>query len=136
MVRLVVAALLSVTLMGCQGEQGPAGAPEGAVSNRYCRRSENNYFYQYQVVRFTSGDVEAICSVADVAAQHSSTIYYRSGDTGTTTAECWLYYDVDTVSGGYWDFRADAPGERATYYDATSGSNGFVMTFAVGDCSG
>jgi hypothetical protein len=140
MVRFAVAALLSMSLVACQGEAGPpgpAGPVEGATSNRYCSKTLNNLTYQYQVVRWASGDVEAICSIATVADERSGMIYYRSGDTGATTGSCWLFYDVDTASGGYWEFRADAPGERATYHDASSTSfDGFVLSYAAGDCTG
>lgn len=136
MVRFVLAALLAVTLIACQGEQGPPGPAEGAVSNRYCNKLNNNLLFEYQVVRFASGDVEVICSITDVATEHTAVTYYKAGDTGTTTGLCRLGGDFDVANGGYWDFRADSPGERATYYDAGSTSNGFVLTFAGTDCVG
>lgn len=149
MVRWVVAALLSVSLVACQGEQGPPGAPgptgptgpsgtvEGAVSNRYCSKLLNGYYtFQYQVIRFASGDVEAVCSIDTAADQRSGTVYYRSGDTGTVTGACWVFYDLDTASGGFWRFEANAPGERATYQDGTSEWNNWVLSYAAGDCSG
>lgn len=157
MVRLAVAVLLSVSLLACQGEQGPpgpagpsgpsgpggpsgpsgpSGPAEGALSNRYCTKTLNALVYQYQVVRFASGDVAASCSIATIADQRSATIYYKSGDTNTTSGACWLFYDIDTVSGGYWEFRADAPGERATYHDGTSDWNNWSLNYASGDCTG
>lgn len=133
MVRFVVVALLAGTLVACDGEQGPA---PGAVSNRYCSQLDGNLLLEYQVVRFPSGDMQVICSITDISSEHTASIYYRAGDTGTATALCRLGYDFDVASGGYWDFRADAPGERATYSDAGSAWNGFVATFAGTDCVG
>jgi hypothetical protein len=136
MVRSVLAALLAVPLVACQGEQGPPGPGAGAVSNRYCTKLSNNLVFEYQAVRFASGDVEAICSITDVAAEHSSVTYYRSGDSLAAAAVCWVGYDASTPSFGYWEFRADAPGERATYHDEGSPSDGWVLTFATTDCTG
>ena len=142
MVRFVVVALLAGTLVACegeqgpQGEQGPAGPAPGAVSNRYCSKRSNNLLYEYQVVRFTTGDLMATCSVADIVSEHSSTIYYRAGDSGTATGLCWVFYDADVPNGGSWNFRMDAPGERAVYNDPTSASHGYVLTFAAEDCVG
>lgn len=142
MVRVAVAALLSVSLVACQGEQGPAGpagSTQSAVSNRYCSKTYSTgggpIVYQYQVVRFASGDAEAICSVTSYTEDRSFTIYYRSGDTGTVTGECWVYYDVDVANGGYWDFRADG-GERVTYHDTGSASDHWELAFAAADCTG
>jgi hypothetical protein len=146
MVRFVLAALLSATLVACQGEQGPpgpagppgpTGPPVGAVSNRYCWKATGGLLLQYQLVRFASGDLDVICAVSTVGAEYTATMYYKAGDTGTGTGLCRLFYDFDTANGGYWDFRADAPGERTTYVDPTSTQwNGWSYTFAAADCTG
>jgi hypothetical protein len=135
MVRFVVVALLAGTLVACGGEQGPPGPAPGAVSNRYCSRLDSNLLFEYQVVRFSSGDLQVICSITDISSEHTASIYYRAGDSGTATALCRLGYDFDVANGGYFDFRADS-GERATYADAGSSSNGWVVAFAGTDCVG
>ncbi len=139
MVRLAVAALLSISLVACQGEQGPAGSTQTAISNRYCSKTYTTaggpLIFQYQVVRYASGDVDASCSVASYTDDRSWTMYYKAGDTNAAAADCWVYYDVDVANGGYWDFRADG-GERVTYHDTGSASDGWQLTFAANECTG
>lgn len=136
MVRLFLAALLLATAVACEGEQGPPG-PSGAESNRYCNRLTGGLLLEYQAVRWASGDVMVVCSITDVTSEHSATTYYRAGDTGTGTGLCRLGYDFDLpYDGGYWDFRYDAPGERATFSNPRSDWDQFVVTFAAGDCVG
>jgi hypothetical protein len=40
---------------------------------------------------------------------------------------------VDTFSGGFWEFRRDG-NLRATYSDAGSASDAFVVTYLAADC--
>jgi hypothetical protein len=87
--------------------------------------------FWYQVVDYTSGDVLATCSVSDASSQYSSAMYYLDGQVGTLSATCLVTYDVDTFTGGYWEFRADSPGERAIYRDASSASNGSVVSLVI-----
>lgn len=141
MVRFVLAAMCSATLVACDGEQGPpgpAGPVEGAVSNRFCRMQTGSLYLQYQIVRYASGDMLVICSVSDAASHHTDSIYYRNGDTGTADALCWVYHDFDAATGGYWNFQQDGSGERAAFYDPDPASiwDGTVWTFPGGACAG
>ncbi len=125
---------------GPTGEAGPTGptGPPGAagisvVASRFCSRLELSLLFEYQTIDFTSGDVLALCSISDSGSQYSGSYFYRSTNAGAPASTCYVTYDLDEFTGGWWQFtRGDAT--TAAYDDPGSASDGTVVTFDPADC--
>src|SRR5713226_6717576 len=112
---------------GATGSQGPAGpAGLGVVSARFCSGQSVafgaiNLLFEYQVVKYTNGDAELHCLVADGRASTEASFYCRSTSACATAGEqCEVGYDVDDPNSGFLEFRNDTPGERVIYHDTGS----------------
>jgi hypothetical protein len=91
--------------------------------------------FGYRVVRFSNGDVETWCSIWTSQFQFSASAYWSASPQGSTPDVCFLVYDLDTPSTGYWRFTA-VPGESATYVDPSSTTwNGTVVSFPPEGCT-
>lgn len=136
-IRVAVAVSLLAACAGDDGEAGPPGPPGAAGvtvdTNRFCSVISGGVLLSYQVVEFSSGDALALCSISDNASTYSGHVFYRAGQVGAVTGLCLMAYDLDTFSGGYWEFRRDG-GEHAVYHDTGSAFDGTTVLFPAANC--
>lgn len=115
--------------------QGSNGSDGLTINNvRYCSKYEGGITLKHNVVTYSTGDKFVYCSIGDNLNQYSSSIVYRSVQTGAMTEGCLLTYDIDTASAGFWNFSVNSGVRTAVYNDSVSSSNGTTVTFASSDC--
>jgi hypothetical protein len=74
-----------------------------------------------------------MCQLYNTQVGYSGSTYYRSTDNpGATNAFCFIVYDIDAPSAGYWTFATNP--ERFIYYDPSSAQNGAVVAFTADSC--
>lgn len=133
-------------LMACAGEDGtmgpagPAGADgdPGAMFDeiRLCTHYDatRGLEFTYEISSFTTGEAQAFCTVTDAWASYSAAYSWPSGTVGAVQGLCFVGYDLDAGSGGYFEFRADGS-TRVIYRDSSSTLNGTAVSFLSGDCN-
>jgi len=88
----------------------------------------------HDVYRFADGSVMAACAVEGGIDQSSYFQVYRSEQVGSDTGGCFVTFDLDASSAGYWKFvvNKERTSSTATYQDPSSPLDG--RTFNLG-CS-
>lgn len=99
----------------------------------YCSKLDS-YYFQYTIWVYTSGDKFINCSVTGASHQSTEVALYRADQVGADTDACSLTFDIETNSGGYWEFESNGSSRTATYHDAGASVDGYVLSFASGDC--
>lgn len=121
---------------GAQGVKGDVGASGTTVtSTRECSKIVTQTYFNYRVLTFSSGDKITTCSISNTDSSYSRTHFYRSTQNGAVEEYCSVIYDLDSGSGGFWQFVKTAGGATATYSDNVSPSDGEVVTFSASDCT-
>ena len=116
------------------GPQGPSGESIQIESIFNCTKI-STYFFSYQGVTYSTGDVFVRCEISDNISSFSTSNFYKSTQSGASNYSCVLTFDVDTASAGFWQFTFTSGTKKAVYSDTGSGSNGSTLTYASGDCS-
>lgn len=134
-----IALMISLSLLvGCSGSDGPPGPPGAdgvtVTSNQLCSQIANGRLFAYQLIAFSSGDVLVLCSISDAAAQYSGHAFYLDGQPGAAVGVCFVTYDIDSFTGGFWQFRRDGGTKSAAYTDTSSASNGAIVSLT--NCAG
>lgn len=118
--------------VGLNGTNGTAGLT--VSSEFFCGSvdggSGTSLTFKYQSVKYTTGDRDVNCSIADSAHQYSAETFYRVGSTGATTGSCILGYDLDGASGGFWTYTSSGGTNQVVYTDGGSGHNGYLYNLA------
>jgi hypothetical protein len=135
-----------VVLAACAGPEGPAGQPgtngtdgrngtDGSAFAKItlCEHVTSALLFDYELSTYTTGEVLAICAVTDAAASYATSVVWPDATIGATQGICRVGYDLDAVSGGYFEFRADGS-RRATYHDAASPYDGTMVAFSSAEC--
>ena len=137
---------LCLGLVGCGGSAGPAGpqgpaGPSGLTvsSVRFCAGTDSttygiSVYAEYQIVGYSNGDKMVTCSMSNLQFESTGSAYWRASQNSAQQASCSVTFDVDTPTGGWFEFRNDG-GERAIYHDLGSPYDGVVSAFAASACS-
>lgn len=124
---------------GNSGLQGSAGAPESISSGLSCSHiqtiNSRPLLFEYGYDIFASGDVFARCAIHDTFAEYGTSQDYKAGTANASNGNCVLGYDLDTATGGFWDFTSSGATTKSVYTDSGSPFTGTVVTFAANECS-
>jgi len=139
---LLAVSALCLSTTACEGPIGPAG-PVGPVGQPGSGLKQQficegfadlvgdgrGFSLQHNIYRFHDGSVMTTCETIGGMDQSSSTRFYKAGQNGTAPGGCYLTFDADTSSSGYWDFRLteEESVSLATYRDTASTLNGRVF---------
>ncbi len=136
MSKPLLAAVLCLFTVGCEGPAGPAGAegpagpqgPAGATgptgptgpagsagatpkTNYVCDGTTGSALgditLSHSIYEMSDGSVFSTCTVVTPAQEITSFVVYRSTQTGATNGSCYVAADTDgTASYGVWNMRA------------------------------
>lgn len=134
-------AVIAVLVVGCdgpvgapgpEGPRGPAGpqGPSGSVAParvRHCVGTIGGGVVKYNRVIYPSGDVLTSCYYGDSSRSYSNMEYWPVGTIGARDGTCFLTYDLDANTGGYWTFTTIGGITSATYTDSGSPANGTII---------
>ena len=139
---LLAVSALCLSTTACEGPIGPAG-PAGPVGQPGSGLKQQficdgfadlvgdgrGFGLQHNIYRFHDGSVMTTCEVDGGMDQSSSTRLYKGDQNGAAPAACYLTFDADTSSAGYWEFRLseEEMASLATYHDTASALNGRVF---------
>jgi hypothetical protein len=119
---------------GMDGIDGMDGA-DGAYASEtlHCEALANGFFYEYDVVLWSSGDLFVNCSVSNENVEASDTVFYLASQNGAVSGECALAMD-ENGTGGYWVFELAGTTAQTEYYDEGDINDGYTLTFLGSEC--
>jgi hypothetical protein len=119
---------------GIDGEDGMDGM-DGAYASEtlHCEALANGFFYEYDVVLWSSGDLFVNCSVSNENVEASDTVFYLASQNGAASGECALAMD-ENGTGGYWIFELAGTTAQTEYYDDGDINDGYTLTFLNSEC--
>jgi hypothetical protein len=120
-----VVMIAALTFPGC-GDAGKA-------TTLSCDAQSSGLLLSYTTTLAADGSRFVNCEVQDAAAGYSHSELYIPGRQGIRTGGCIVAYDVDANTGGWWYFSMEDM--SATYNDAGSASDGFVVPFREAACT-
>ena len=100
-----------------------------------CTVISGGAIFNYGATRFSTGDAYVHCLISGSVIQVSDSAIYKSSQTGASTLACFLTWDIDASTGGYWEFTGTSGTRQIQYKDTGSASDGTVITFTSGDCT-
>jgi hypothetical protein len=119
---------------GIDGEDGMDGE-DGirAVETLHCEVLTNGFFYEYDAVLWSSGDLFVNCSVSNSNVEASDTAFYLASQNGAASGDCALAMD-ENGTGGYWYFTLTNTTAQAVYHDEGDVNDGYTLTFLGSEC--
>lgn len=133
MKRFVVLAVVmtSFALAACGGEDVPSGPTIPTLATvRGCHVFVSDLLlaFSYDRYGYQDGSVLVTCSIADGASEYTDIALYRSTQNGAATGGCFLAFDIENATGGWWEFKMSGTGSAtATYTDVDSPNHGRVV---------
>lgn len=110
------------------------GESSAIASSKLCSIVDSGYYFSYQVMTFTTGEVLVNCSIHTSSYTSGNSAYWMSTQNGAAASGCIITEDVDaTASGGYWAFETNSGTSTVEYTDSESANHGLVLTFT--NCS-
>lgn len=121
---------------GANGTNGTAGLT--VSSELYCSVQDSGIgttlAYTYEIVKYSTGDRQVTCTVANGNYMYSNTMFWRAIDGGATSGYCSVNYDiVGSGGGGFWSFTSTGGVNQTVYSGATH--NGYTYTYTGGQCN-
>jgi hypothetical protein len=138
---IAAAASLALALAGCAeaGADGRDGT-DGAVpiGRLFCAGQASSYYFEYEAVEFSTGDLWISCSIDDGYAESAESTWHFAGTTGSANGSCRLTMDVSgELDGGWWELLLDNNGTavEATYEDAGEPDDGLIVNIGPELCA-
>lgn len=141
--KLMICLVATQMLIGC-GKDGADGADgvNGALikSMHRCSKIQTGLgiilLFTYESTIFTTGDRLVNCAIAANSGTFTRSSIYHNTMLGSTSGHCTVGLDIDTASGGYWNFTSPIGDSTVVVYnDSGSPDDDYSFTFDSSDCT-